>query len=463
MRVGGVAVVKRKISGYPWFPPFDPSIRYPEYPFSAVSDSENQVYDMIRELLWELELDAENRGTSQWNPFKDFIKEGQTVVIKPNFVLDYNQIYNGRGALEAITTDGSVLRPIVDYAFKACGPSGKIIICDTPLQNEVSPNLFDNLVSFNGTKAMVEELRKRGVPVLLLDLRSHVRQTTRIGFWRTFRLPGDSRGYIIFDLDDDSAFSDCSHPERLETNDWENVAQYHSNGRHIYSISRTILSADAVINVPKLKVHKKTGLTVALKNIFGISNRKDWIPHWRRGVDNAPTNPSRLYDWLRSSYGNPLLRPLARLIIRKLHFRLNGYGNWPGNDTNWRAVVDLCRIFFYGDLEGRLCEDKQRHVLTIVDGIIAGEGLGPLGAKPRPFGAVIGGWDPVEVDIICSQLMQLDPRKVKLLVGALSSHRLPLTSCTLDDLEPKWELASLSEPFELPPGWESVRLAEFQR
>jgi len=465
MRFGGVSIVKRSDCVYPWFPPFDPHIHYIEYPFGVTSDSPNQVYDMVRELLIDLELDAENRGTPQWNPFKEFIKEGQTVVIKPNFAFDQYQNdqyqkYKERGNLEAVVTDGSVLRPIVDYAFKACGPRGKIIICDTHLQNDVSIKLFDNVASFNGTKAMVRELKNRGVPVFLLDLRSQVRQTMRTGIWRTFRLSGDPLGYVIFDLDDASAFKDCKYPERFETNDWESVVRYHSNNSHFYSVSRTVLSAHAVINVPKLKTHKKTGITCSLKNIFGISNRKDWIPHWRRGVDDNNLNQYKLYDCIKSSYGNSFLRPLTRLFIRMLNIKIEGYGNWPGNDTLWRGVIDLNRILLYGDISGKLSQEKKRKMLTIVDGIIAGEGLGPLFPNPRPFGAIIGGWDPVEIDIACCQLMQIDPKKVKLIVGAVSLPGLKLSSCSLKDLEPNWDLLSLSEPFKLPPGWESIRLVK---
>ena len=33
-----------------------------------------------------------------------------------------------------------------------------------------------------------------------------------------------------------------------------------------------------LINIPKLKTHKKVGLTVALKNLVGTTPRTNWLP-----------------------------------------------------------------------------------------------------------------------------------------------------------------------------------------
>ena len=49
-------------------------------------------------------------------------------------------------------------------------------------------------------------------------------------------------------------------------------------------ISRTILDADCVINLPKLKTHKKTGVTLCMKNLVGINGNKNWLPHHRLGT-----------------------------------------------------------------------------------------------------------------------------------------------------------------------------------
>ncbi len=457
MRCNGISALKRDVDGYPWFPPFDPHIHYPEYPFTSVSSSANPVYDMVREVLWELELDAHNRGTREWNPLRNFVKEGDTVVIKPNFALDHNQEHKGNAALAAVTTHGSVLRPMVDYAYKACGPTGRVIICDTPLYNEVSLELFNNVAATTGSQTMGHELRQRGVPVELLDLRDVVRRTGRFGLWRTYHLPGDPLGYVEFDLGAGSEFSTCDRLERLQTNDWEDVSKYHLRGHHLYSVSKTMLSAQAIINVPKLKTHKKTGLTVALKNMFGTINMKHRLPHWRRGIDDHPATHSKLHEALKRGYSRQATRPVARFLTRALNVKLDGYGNWIGNDTVWRGILDINRILMYGDLTGKMCTRRQREMLVIVDGIIAGEGLGPLAPRPRRFGGVLGGTDPVEVDIACCHLMGLDPKKVKLVANAVNGRGLPLSPIRWNTLTWSEEFWKLTEPFELPPGWEDAR------
>ena len=44
----------------------------------------------------------------------------------------------------------------------------------------------------------------------------------------------------------------------------ELLGENHSAGRHRYLIAREIIEADLVINLPKLKTHKKSGVTGAL-------------------------------------------------------------------------------------------------------------------------------------------------------------------------------------------------------
>ena len=52
-------------------------------------------------------------------------------------------------------------------------------------------------------------------------------------------------------------------------------------------------------------------------------------------------------------------------------------GNWHGNDTIWRTIVDLNKILFFSKKDGFLSNEIQRKYFAIVDGIIGGEGNGP--------------------------------------------------------------------------------------
>lgn len=60
-------------------------------------------------------------------------------------------------------------------------------------------------------------------------------------------------------------------------------------------------------------------------------------------------------------------------------------GNWYGNDSAWRMACDLLRIFLFADKDGNIHEKLVRRVFSIVDGIIGGEGNGPL----APSGLVV--------------------------------------------------------------------------
>ena len=93
-------------------PPFHPSERYPELAFREVSRQPNLPYAKLRQLLRDLDYDAQRYGTSSWNPFGAIISPGQTVVLKPNFVLSFNA---SGGSVFAMVTHPSILRALVDY------------------------------------------------------------------------------------------------------------------------------------------------------------------------------------------------------------------------------------------------------------------------------------------------------------------------------------------------------------
>ena len=79
-------VVENNVANYPMSPPYNPPEMFPEYPLATGTDSENNIYAMVRDLLYQLELDEENFGTASWNPFKGLVAQGDIVIIKPNLV-----------------------------------------------------------------------------------------------------------------------------------------------------------------------------------------------------------------------------------------------------------------------------------------------------------------------------------------------------------------------------------------
>jgi hypothetical protein len=89
-------------------------------------------------------------------------------------------------------------------------------------------------------------------------------------------------------------------------------------------------------------------------------------------------------------------------------------GNWYGNGTTWRMCCDLNRCLYYSDRDGLHLDAPSpvRTVLTIIDGVLAGEGEGPLAPTDVPLGVVLAGTDPVAVDLVAVRLMGFDERKL---------------------------------------------------
>jgi hypothetical protein len=141
-------------------------------------------------------------------------------------------------------------------------------------------------------------------------------------------------------------------------------------------------------------------------------------------------------------------------------------GAWPGNDTIWRMVFDLQRIILYGVANRpQLAADRQRQYLAIVDGVVGGEGNGPLQPLPVDIGVLIAGQDPFAVDAVMAALMGFKPDGIPCLRrrtefgaegwGAFGS-REPL--CRLEDEGIVVALDDISpvKKFLPPPGWSSM-------
>ena len=132
----------------------------------------------------------------------------------------------------------------------------------------------------------------------------------------------------------------------------------------------TILAADLVVSMPKLKTHHWVGVTLSLKNMFGV------IP----GV----------------KYG------------------------WPKNVLHWRgidrSIVDI--------------NVAVRPGFAIVDGIEGMEGDGPLNGETVHSAVVIMGDNLTAVDATAARVMGLLPERVSYLQmmlshgGTLSEHRI---------------------------------------
>ena len=83
--------------------------------------------------------------------------------------------------------------------------------------------------------------------------------------------------------------------------------------------------------------------------------------------------------------------------------------------------LDLNHILRNVDAYGNLQSSPQRRYFCLVDGIVSGEGDGPMCPDPKPCGLLAAGKDPYQVDYISSYLMGFDPEKLALLRESRSS------------------------------------------
>ena len=153
-------------------------------------------------------------------------------------------------------------------------------------------------------------------------------------------------------------------------------------------LPKTVLGVDFLVSMPKLKTHHWAGVTLSLKNMFGIV-------------------PGSCYGWPKNV----------------LH--------WAGID---RAILDI--------------NAAARPDFVIVDGILGMEGNGPIQGTPKAAGIVLFGDDPVAVDATGCRVMGLLPEKVTYLArsGTMLGHLDPLKIQQLGE-----SVESVRTPFAVLP------------
>jgi uncharacterized protein (DUF362 family) len=249
----------------------------------------------------------------------------------------------------------------------------------------IKPNLveFDRATAINTdarlVAAVVELVRSLGAAeVTIGEGPGHRRDTLGLaeeaGYFR--EIPGFERLFVDLNRDDVVA-----RPGFLD-------------GGRIY-LPASILDADVVISVPKLKTHHWAGVTLSMKNLFGVV-------------------PGAVYGWPK----NPL--------------------HYAGID---RSIVELNRLF--------------RNTFAIVDGIVGMEGNGPIQGLAKALGVIVMSPDVVAADSTCARLMGIAPGKIGHLhqcggLGNWEENRI---------VQRGEQPASVMRRFELPPGLEEVRAA----
>lgn len=454
--------------------------RYPTDPESG----DNAVHQALRAAWRGLGLDA-------GDPFRGMVQPGGTVLLKPNFVRDYHP----RGLdLESLITHPAVIFAVADFAARALRDKGTIVIADAPLQNTD----FAKIREANGFDRWLAAARKRhpGITFVVEDWRL---TTLNYGHWlsgwtKAHGQEDRDRGgeenpgtHEVVDRGTDSFLEDVSdRADRFRVTYYKPslLLRHHAPGKHEYLVTKRIFDADLMINLPKLKTHIKAGVTGGLKNLIGINGHKEYLPHhivgssFEGGDNYAMPNMVRrwyeaLYDryWEHFTSYSQLGRQVRRAILKALWLiscaigsESISAGSWHGNDTIWRTTLDLNHILYF--TEGR----SPERIITVVDGIVAGQGDGPLNPDPRPLGAILVGENPATVDAVIAHLVGYNPARVATVFHALADRRsrfggiapdaIPVREIKAGNVANRRAGELAVQEFVLPRYWENARRAD---
>lgn len=394
------------------------------------------------------------------------VKPGDKVVIKPNWVKEHDTRYAPESdTWLTVITHPEVILATCRWVAPRLQGKGSITICDAPQ----SDSSFARIRRYCKLDDLLATCRAEfpAIQFELFEMRSEEWDTIDgITVSKTI-LPGDPAGAVNIHLDEDSEFLGYKGLGKLygAAYDFAETNKQHQDPNHEYLLCRTPLTADLLINIPKLKTHKKVGLTVALKNMVGITARTNWLPRHTEGTpdqggDQFATSAvkHKLEHKLMGSakaflkgrhFLSRFLVPLKKL--GRLYFgdteHIVRSGNWHGNDTAWRMILDLHKCITYFDADGQPRKQPLRQ-LTVVDGIIAGEGNGPMAPDAKPCGVIMAGTHPVAIDCAAASLMGFDWQKLRLLRGAFAINKRPITNFPYEAIRILSDNASWDGPLD---------------
>lgn len=471
-------------ASYPTEAPFNPGMKYPEYPLEEVSKKPNSVYELVRKNFFLLGYDRENYGTKDWNPLKGIVKPGTTVFIKPNLV-DHKHRFDEN--VWCVITHPSVIRAVADYVAIALKGKGKIIIGDNP---HVDTN-FDKLSALMHFKELKEFYKKHfEIECEIVDLRYYqVSDLKYYGFKEgREQLSGDPKGFSRINLGRKSLLSKINffllrgtYTDRFET------IRHHMFDTHEYFVSNSILQADTYISIPKLKTHAKVGATLNIKGLVGTISNKNTLVHWRIGFpkfggDEYP-NPKKIREYFKLYWQHFLIDTLPE----KIYFRLRNYlnktkfgkaynsfidieyqklrmlrGAWGGNDTTWRMAADIYNVFV-NDLTGfRKANNYNSKFFSVIDGVIAGETDGPHFPGVVNSGVLLSGQNFLSIDAAAVRLMDLNVYGLQYLKTLMEQDNISIKDIKVisNDFEASdfWNHKIKYLQFKPPHRWESLSL-----
>jgi uncharacterized protein (DUF362 family)/Pyruvate/2-oxoacid:ferredoxin oxidoreductase delta subunit len=270
----------------------------------------------------------------------DLLGGTQTFVTKGSHVLLKPNLLYGKSPEKAVTTHPAIVKGMIQIVREA---GGVPFVGDSP-----SVGSLTRTAEKTGIKAVAEEMR---CPLVEFDKPV---------------LPSEKRGRIFKQLE----------------------------------IDRAVLEADIIINLPKLKTHAMTLLTLGVKNLFGcIPGPRKALWHLKAGEDRK---------------------------------------------TFAQILVDVYQVI--------------RPSLTILDGIVGMEGNGPNSGRAIPLGLILASEDSLSLDQIVCDLLGISRKS--LLTNRVAFERglgkdgIKVVGERVEDVRiPRFQFPTLSQPDWNLPGF----------
>jgi len=263
----------------------DPLTKNPRYSIVRYPDSQKGVNNLKEAIDRSIQL-VHKDG------IKHFVKPGNKVLIKVN-------VCGGNSINPASFTSLDVLDHVVDSVLDA--EAAQVLICDADM---IWTKFWP---AIHAMKPRWDEwVKKKGEKVKLVNL--------------------SETELVYFDFGDDTVFQENERPNQEV-------------------VSKEMLEADVIINIPTMKMHQFTSVTLGMKNMYGTLPKVDKFYYHEKGLEGV------IY-WI----------------------------NWAFSPT-----------------------------LTIIDGSLGGEAWGPLDPTAIEYKTIVASNNVVWADAIAAKLMGFDP------------------------------------------------------
>jgi len=169
-------------------------------------------------------------------------------------------------------------------------------------------------------------------------------------------------GVNVMDAFDASGIADITKQRKCKLIDLDKKGYKKCNTKNakvmkFFKICKSVFDYDYIVSIPVMKTHMHTGVTLSVKNMKGCL-------------------------WKKSKVDLHMLPPVPETNEKPINI----------------AIADMAEIL--------------KPDLTLIDGIVGMEGLGPSVGNPKPLGVIIASLDSFAADAIACYLMGISPKEI---------------------------------------------------